>query len=475
METTITLTEKPVAKETSIKLKEKLAYGCGDFASSMFWKLFSMFLLFYYTDVFGLSAAAVGTMFLITRIWDALVDVMIGAMADRTTTRWGKFRPYLLFVAIPFAVVGIITFTTPGFGPTGKLIYAYITYTLMMMIYSAINVPYSSLMGVMTNNTTERTSLASWRFIGAFSGGIFVTATAGTLVEYFGKGGNVAGGYQWTVSVYAVLAAIFFILTFLGTKERLKPAVEEKSSLKSDLKDMAKNGPWFIMLGAGISVLIFNSLRDGSILYYFKYYVKDQTLSLFGTQYDLSQSTLASAYMTIWLVTNIIGVVLAKPVSEKIGKKMTFTLSAIVSAVLSFVIFFLQPQQILLIFVSNVLIGISAGIVLPLIWSMYADIADYSEWKTGRRATGLIFSSSSMSQKFGWTIGGALNGWLLAAFGFQANVEQAGDSLLGIRLMISVIAGVGALLAVVFMYFYPLDEKFMKKIEVELESARSKK
>jgi len=463
-----------IEPKIKISLLEKISYGCGDFASSMFWKLFSMYLLFFYTDIFGLPAAAVGTMFLITRIWDAINDPMMGAIADRTNTRWGKFRPYLLFGSIPFAIIGIITFTTPNLSVSGKLIYAYVTYTLMMMIYTVVNVPYSSLMGVITNDTNDRTSLASFRFIGAFSGGILVTASANYLIDYFSNGNNLSRGYQWTVGVYAVLAALFFILTFAGTKERLKPAREKKSSLKNDLKDLAHNKPWFIMLGAGISVLIFNSLRDGSILYYFKYFIKSQEINLLGSKFYLTHSELSSAYMTIWLATNIIGVILAKPISSKIGKKKTFLLSTTSSAIFSVLLYFLQPHQIILIFLLNILIGISAGIVLPLIWSMYADISDYSEWKSGRRATGLIFSSSSMSQKFGWTLGGALSGWILAIFGFQPNVEQTDLSLLGIRLMISIIAAIGALLATIFILFYPLSEDYMKKIESELELARNK-
>lgn len=454
-----------------LSFKEKAAYGLGDFASSMFWKLFSIFLLFFYTDIFGITAAAVGTMFLVTRIWDAANDPLMGILCDRTNSKHGKFRPYLLYGALPFAIVGILTFSTPDLSANGKLIYAYVTYTLMMMAYTSINVPYASLMGVMTNNTSERTSLASYRFIGAFSGGLFVTSTANYLVEYFGGGTGSGSGYQWTVGIYAALAAILFVVTFAGTKERLKPTIK-KPELKEDLKDIAKNGPWFIMLGAAISVLIFNSLRDGSILYYFKYYIQDQTVSLFGSTYELSQGALSSAYLSIWLGTNIIGVLLAKPISSRIGKKKTFLLSAILSALLSFVIFFIKPDQLGLLFFSNVLIGISAGIVLPLIWAMYADISDYSEWKTGRRATGLIFSSSSMSQKFGWTIGGAISGYLLAVFGFEANVAQTDEALLGIRLMISVIAGLGALLAAGFMLFYKLDEETMKGIEAELIASR---
>ena len=457
----------------AITIKERISYSLGDFASSMFWKLFSMFLLFFYTDVFGISAAAVGTMFLVTRVWDAANDPIMGLLSDRTQTRWGKFRPYLLFVAVPFGIIGVLTFTTPDLSQSGKLIYAYITYSLMMMVYTAVNVPYASLMGVMTNDTGERTTLASYRFIGAFSGGLFVTATANYLIEYFGKNGEEqATGFQWTVTVYAVLAAVLFMLTFAGTRERLKPAKSEKSSLKEDLKDLAANKPWFIMLGASIAILIFNSLRDGSILFYFKYYVQDQTTVIFGTEYSFSHTTLSSAYMSVWLATNIIGVVLAKPISARLGKKQTFSWSAILSALFSFVLFFIQPHQLGLIFLSNILIGISAGIVLPLAWSMYADIADYSEWKSGRRATGLIFSSSSMSQKFGWTLGGAITGWLLAAFGFEANAAQSDEALLGIRLMISAIAGLGALVSFVFIRFYKLDEAFMNAVVTELEKSR---
>ncbi len=451
-----------------ISLKEKMAYGLGDFAHSMFWKLFSMFLLFFYTDIFGISAAAVGTMFLVTRIWDAANDPLMGIVSDRTKTRWGKFRPYLLFVAVPFGIIGVLTFTTPDLTGNAKLIYAYITYSLMMMVYTAVNVPYSSLMGVMTNDTGERTSLASWRFIGAFSGGLLVTSTANTLVEYFSEGTTEAAGYQATIAVYAVVAVALFMVTFLGTKERLIPAKEQQGSLKNDLKDLAKNKPWFIMLAANIFILIFISLRDGSILFYFKYFIQGQSLTLFGSTYELSTAFLSSTYMSVWLATNIIGVVLAKPVSAMLGKKNTFAYAALFSAILSVLFFFLGADQIIAIFALNILIGISSGIVMPLGWSMYADIADYSEWKTGRRATGLVFSSSSMSQKFGWTIGGTLSAYILAVFGFEANAIQSEESLLGIRLMISVIAGIGAFLSFVSIKFYKLDEKFMAQVEVDL-------
>ena len=453
-----------------ITIKEKIGYGFGDFASSMFWKLFSMFLMIYYTDVVEISPASVGTMFLLTRLWDGLNDPIMGIIADRTKTSMGKFRPYLLWVAIPFGIIGVLTFSSPDFSPSGKLIYAYVTYTLMMMVYTAINVPYSSLMGVMTSDTKERTSLASFRFLGAYSGGIFMTATVPYLLDYFRvNGSSEAESYQFTVAIYAVLAAMFFILTFKWTKERVEP-LQEKSSIKKDLKDLAKNSQWFIMLGAGIAVLIFNSLRDGSIMFYFKYFVQDQSVPYFG---EVSWDKLAGAYMTVWLVANLLGVLLAKPLSAKFGKKNSFILSMIVASVFSFVFYWIDPSNVIAIFVLNLIIGLAAGVVLPLIWSMYADIADYSEWKTGRRATGLVFSSSSMSQKMGWTLGGAVTGWILAAYGFEANTEQTAESLQGIKMLITIYPAVGALLSGVILLTYKLSDSFMNTITLELQNRRT--
>jgi len=456
-------------EQMPLKLREKVAYGAGDFASSMFWKLFSMFLLFFYTDVIGISAAAVGTMFLVTRIWDSANDPIMGLIADRTKTRWGKFRPYLLFVAVPFAIIGILTFSSPDLSATGKIIYAYVTYTLMMMVYTAVNVPYAALMGVMSANTVERTSLASFRFLGAFGGGLFVTATATYLIEYFGNGLDSAVGYQLTIAIYSVLAAVLFILTFAGTKERLRPPVQ-RNKLKDDLKDIINNVPWLIMVAANISFLIFNSLREAAMIFYFRYYVGVQDVVLFGT---VGQSALVSTYMSLWLAANIVGVLFAKPVAKRFGKRRTFLTAMIATTILSFCLYFILPYQVELMFLLNFIIGVTTGINLPIIWSIFADIADYSEWKNNRRATGLIFSSSSMSQKFGWTLGGAFSGWILAAFAYQPGVEQSDLSVLGIRLLISVFAGIGALLCVIFIYNYKLDDTTMKEITAELMKRRN--
>jgi glycoside/pentoside/hexuronide:cation symporter, GPH family len=456
-------------EQMPLKLREKVAYGAGDFASSMFWKLFSMFLLFFYTDVVGISAAAVGTMFLVTRVWDSANDPIMGLIADRTKTRWGKFRPYLLFVAVPFAIIGILTFTSPDLSATGKIIYAYVTYTLMMMVYTAVNVPYAALMGVMTANTVERTSLASFRFLGAFGGGLFVTATATYLIEYFGNGLDSAVGYQLTIAIYSVLAAVLFILTFAGTKERLRPPVQ-RNKLKDDLQDIIKNVPWLIMVAANISFLIFNSLREAAMIFYFRYYVGEQDVIYIGT---VGPSALVSTYMSLWLAANIVGVLFAKSVAKRFGKRRTFLTAMIATTILSFCLYFILPYQVELMFSLNFIIGVTTGINLPIIWSIFADIADYSEWKNNRRATGLIFSSSSMSQKFGWTLGGAFSGWILAAFAYQPGVEQSELSILGIRLLISVFAGIGALLCVICIYYYKLDDATMQEINAELMKKRN--
>ncbi|WP_430933965.1 MFS transporter [Saccharicrinis sp. 156] len=453
-----------------LHIKEKIGYGFGDFASSMFWKIFAMYLTFFYTDIVELSPESVAFMFIMVRLWDGLNDPLMGIISDRTNTSKGKFRPYLLWIAIPFGIIGVLTFLVPDFGPSGKIIYAYITYTLMMMVYTAINVPYGSLMAVMTDNPKERTSLASFRFIGAYSGGIAMTASAPYILEYFKNAGfNDAESYQYMVTIYAIVAAFFFVMTYLWTKEHVK-AIKENNSVWSDLKDLAKNAQWFIMLGAGVLMLVFITFRESSILYYFKYFVEDQSLPVFG---DVTWGKLSGAYMTIWLVANMLGVLLAIPVSNKVGKKNTFIIAMFLSALLSVLLYWLNPQQVFLIFALNLINGISAGIVLPLVWSMYADIADYSEWKTGRRATGLLFSSSSMSQKLGLMAGGVLPLYILGTYGFEANAEQTAKSLEGIRLMISIYPGIISALSGTLFLSYKLSDKFMADISSELESKRN--
>lgn len=458
-----------------IKLTEKIGYGFGDMASSMFWKLFGAYLMIFYTDVFGLPAAAVGTMFLITRIWDSAFDPIVGVVADRTHSRWGKFRPYLLWLAVPFGLIGVLTFFTPDWGPTAKLVYAYVTYSLMMMVYSAINVPYASLLGVMSPDPKERNTLSTFRMMFAYIGSFIALLLFMPLVNFFSGGSKEAGEQQmgWTLAVVviAVVCVVLFLGCFAWTRERVKPIKTEQNPLKDDLKDLFHNRPWWILLGAGVAALVFNSIRDGATVYYFKYFVVEEeytSVSLFGVSFVLS-----GLYLAVGQAANIVGVIAAAPVSNRIGKRNTYMWAMIIATVLSVIFYWFDKDDLVLIFVFQVLISICAGSIFPLLWSMYADCADYSELKTGNRATGLIFSSSSMSQKFGWAIGTAVTGWLLAFFGFQANAVQSEEAISGIKMFLSFLPAVGTVLSVIFISLYPLTEKKMKEITAELEARRS--
>lgn len=457
-----------------IKLTEKIGYGFGDMASSMFWKLFGAYLMIFYTDVFGLPAAVVGTMFLITRIWDSAFDPIVGVVADRTHSRWGKFRPYLLWLAVPFGIIGVLTFVTPDWSPTGKLVYAYVTYSLLMMIYSAINVPYASLLGVMSPNPKERNTLSTYRMTFAYIGSFIALLLFMPLVNFFSGNSKDLGDQQtgWTMAVVviAILCIILFFGCFAWTKERVKPIKEAQNPLKEDLKDLFKNKPWWILLGAGVAALVFNSIRDGATVYYFKYFVVEEdyaTVSFFGMSFVLS-----GLYLALGQAANIIGVIAAAPVSNRIGKRNTYMWAMIIATVLSVIFYWFDKEDLIWMFVFQALISICAGSIFPLLWSMYADCADYSELKTGNRATGLIFSSSSMSQKFGWAIGTAITGWLLGFFGFQANAVQSEEAISGIKMFLSFLPAVGTILSVVFISMYPLTEKKMKDITTELECKR---
>ena len=436
---------------------EKVGYGLGDTASNFYFQMFMIYLTFYYTDIFGISPAAVGTMLLVTRIWDTFNDPLMGIIADRTRTKWGKFRPYLIWMVIPFAVIGVFTFTTPDISYNGKIIYAYITYTLMMMAYTAINIPYSALMGVISPNSLVRTSLSSYRFVLAMVGTFIVQGATLPMVKFFGQG-DQQKGFQMAMVVYAIAAIILFVITFATTKERVQPPKEQKSNLKEDLKDLLANKPWLILFVIGIFTLSNISIRSASIVYYFKYYVGNEDLS--------------SLFMVLGTAGVIVGVMLTEPLSKRFGKRNLYMFLMGLTAILTAAFYLVPKEQIVAVFALHIIISTVMGPTAPLIWAMYADTADYSEWKSGRRATGLVFSAATFAQKFGWTIGGAIGGWLLAYYGFKANVEQTAETQNGIRLMISIIPAIGALLSTLTVRFYKLDDQLMKTIEIELKERK---
>lgn len=468
-----------------ITLKEKIGYGFGDAASSMFWKIFGMYSLFFYTDVLGITAAAAGTMFLVARLWDSFFDVFVGIISDRTKSRYGKYRPYLLWFAIPFAVMGAITFFAPDFGQTGKLVYAYITYSLMMIVYSMINVPYASLLGAISSDPTERNSLSSYRMSFAFIGSFVTFMLLQPLIDFFANtfGNETVGeaakavesvstspvGWVMGVGAIGIICVVLFLLCFSWTKERVTQIEsEENASVKQDLKNLFHNAPWWILVATGLAALLFNAIRDSVAIYYFRDYVK-VSYRMPGTGWDMT-----TIYFLVGQAANLIGVMAAPSISRKYGKKKTYMIAILIAGILSTGFYFI-PNNIAWILVFQFLISIFAGYVLPLLWSMFADIVDHQELLTGRRATGLIFSSSSMSQKLGWAFGSALSGWILAVYNYMPDAaEQSAQTIFGEHMMISLMPALCCVLAFVGMLFYPLTDKKVREIAEQLDLKRNK-
>jgi GPH family glycoside/pentoside/hexuronide:cation symporter len=452
------------------RLSEKIGYGFGDMSSSMFWKIFTYYLPFFYSNVFGLTLGEAAALLLITKLWDAIFDPIMGIIADRTKTRYGKYRPYLLWIAIPFAVMGVLTFTTPAFPHGWKLFYAYATYILMMTVYSAINVPYGAMLGVVTDDGQQRTVFSSFRMFFAYGGSFIAVAIFEPIRNLFG-GINSTSAWQLTMIVIGIICAVLFYCCFRMTRENVKPVQKkESSSVSKDLWALVTNGPWWILLVAAIAALLFNSIRGGVAAYFFKDYV--------GSTNSLGGSLLLSCgiFLAVGEISNMIGVVLAVPISKVLGKKNTYILAMIGSGVLSIVFYYipLTVSGCWILLLLQVVISAFAGLTFPLLWSMYADVADYSELKNGSSSIGLIFSSSSMAQKFGAAFGSALILWLLAAFNYNTgvNVHQAASALSGLNLMMSWIPAAGCAIAAVAVVFYPLSEKKMKAIAGELNERR---
>lgn len=461
--------EKPAS---ILSFKEKVAYGFGDLASVLYWQTFMLYLTYFYTDVFLIPASAAATMFLITRLFDGINDPVMGMIADRTKTRWGKFRPYLLWMAIPFAVTGVLVFTTPGFSESGKIVWAYITFILIMVLYTAINIPYTALMGVISPHSHDRTAVSSMKFIFAFAAGILVSATLLPMTKALGSG-NEQQGWQYAFIIYGVAAVAFFFIAFKGTRERVSPPPSQKSSVRKDIYELITNKPWLILLATTLTFVLFVAIRSSVTAHYFKYFIDAQTLSLpfLGTG-TYSFETLVSVYNTIGQLCSLLGVILILYVSKKFGKKKTFIVFFIVAIFSTGSVYFLSAHHLGLIFLLQMTGSMAGGPLSVLMWAMYADTADYGEWKRGRRATGLVFSASTMSQKFGWAIAAFISLRLMAGVGFQPNVIQSQASLDGLLMLFTVIpAGIG-LIALLIYLTYPLNDDKVFKMGKELEARR---
>ena len=443
-----------------LSFKEKFAYGLGDTASNFYFQAFNLFLSFYYTDVVGIKdTAAVGTLLGTIPILVALLNPVIGALADRTNTRWGKFRPWILWSAVPYGILGYIMFTTPDVGPGGKLAYAYVTYTLMLVTYAAINTPYGALMGVMSPSSADRTSLSSYRFACAFLGalliGWLVPVLKGVLTPAHGV---PADGFRNTMAIFAVLSVGMFLYTFWNTKERVASPPEQKGSLGKDLGDLKSNGPWLVLFFVAFLNLTNVGMRSGAGVYYFKYAVGNE-----GAQ---------GTFNLVGFLCFILGALSTKLFTARFSRRTLMIVLTLVNAAGIGGCYFVDPHNLPLLYALNIIGSFAAGPTPAIVWSLYADTADYGEWKFGRRATGLIFSATVMVQKIGLAIGGGMIGWLLSRYGYVANVEQTPRALHAINLLFSLLPGAFALLAGLAIVFYQLDEPQVKQIELDLAARK---
>ena len=441
----------------SLSFREKLAYGLGDTACNLTFQTVNLFLFIYYTDVFGLPAAAVGTMVLVARVLDAVLDPLTGIIADRTQSRWGKFRPFILFGAIPFGLCGYLMFSNPALSQSSKLVFAYITYIMMWVAYTVVNIPYSALMGVMSSSSADRTSLSTFRFVCAFSGGLAINALTLPLRDYFG-GGDAATGYKYTMLLFSVVSVAMLFYTFTQTKERVQPVPDPAASLGKDVRYLFSNGPWLVLFVAAFLTLTNVGVRNACIIYYFKYNVGDESkFTLFGTI-----GTLA-----------FIAGAMATPLFLRYFNRRALMIGLTsINAVFMAAFFFVDPHSMVTLHLLNIIGTFAVGPTPAIVWSMYADTADYGAWKFGRRTTGLIFSAAVFAQKIGLAVGSFLLGWILTFVGFVPNAAQTPRSLLGIKFVFSLLPAAIGLASGLAILFYKLDEKTVKQMEQELAARK---
>jgi len=439
-----------------VSMREKIAYGLGDTASNIIFQTVMMFLLLFYTDVMGLSPAAVGTMFLLVRIIDAVTDPIMGNIADNTKTKWGQFRPYLLWLALPFAIISILAFTTPDISGENKIIYAFVTYTLLMIAYTAINIPYCALGGVITADAKERVTVQSYRFVFGMLGGVIVAAATMPMVEYFGNGDN-AKGYQMTMIAMSSLGLVLFLLCFLGTKERVSLPENQSSSFKENLQSLWKNDQWRILCTASLFLLTGQVLRLTLAVYYVKYF--------------LGREDLITSFLTLGVIASMVGCAVAQPLAKRVCKIKAYIALQAISATICLFSFFIGEDQIVLAYVAFIAWKFFLDMASPLLWAKMADTIDYGHKKTGIRITGMVYSGVIFFIKMGVAIGGALAGWLLAFYNYQADVGQTEATKQGILLSFTVLPALGSFVVAWVMRKYTLTEQQIEDIQGELSGS----
>ena len=470
-----------------LSIKEKIGYSLGDLSANLVFQTLITYLAYFYTDIYGLEADdATAIIFFVGTAAAIGFNPIVGALADRTNSKWGKFRPWILWTAIPLGVTSVLAFTTPDFSYNGKVIYAVITYTLLLLLYAGSNLPYSALSGVITGDMKERNSISAYRFVAVMFAQFFVQVFMLPIIMYAGDG-DKAMGIEITMTWLAVVGTILLLITFITTKERIVPTQEQSSSLLEDIKDLIKNIPWVIMLIVTTLLFITLSMKGGAYVYYFENYVSKNSLSDFISPILDFLSTIGidffgndpvSAGFGLFnaggIIFMIIGIGLSKMLADQYGKRNVFGFFLFISTLFILVFYMLSPESIGLIFGAQIFHGFFYGITIPLLWAMIADVADYSEWKNNRRATAIIFSAMMVGLKLGLSIGGALVAQILGNYGYEPNIalEQTESAILGTKMLVSIYPSIPFLLATGLLFFYVIDKNLEDKIEEDLSKRR---
>lgn len=480
-----------------LSVTEKVGYSLGDLAANLIFQTLMTFLAFFYTDIYRIPAGTAATIIFVVGLLGAFVFTpLVAVLADRTNSRWGKFRPWILWTAVPFGVLALLAFSTPDLGQQGKIFYAAATYTLLVLVYAANNLPYSALSGVLTGNMAERNSLSAYRFVAVMIAQLVVQSLLLPLVLILGDGDRVQG-FQNTMLLFAVVGTIFFLITFFTTRERVLPAAGQKSSIRQDVADLAANRPWLVVLLVTILVFTTLALKGGTYVYYFQYYLDEAAMAAFlenigfngfiaglnatltsvglaGFQWPEDATTSAfSLFNAGGIIFMVVGIGFSKTLADRFGKRDVYGVFLFVSTLFMLAFYLFPPDRIGLVFVSQILHGFFYGITIPLLWAMVADVADYSEWRNGRRATAIIFSAILCGLKVGLAVGGALVAAILARYGYDVNqTVQSPDTVDGIRLSVSLYCSVPFLVAVALLFFYRIDKPMETRIEQELAARR---
>lgn len=477
-------------KSTSEKLSiiEKIGYSLGDLAANLVFQTLMTYLAYFYTDIFKLDANdATAIMFIVGTVAAFGFNPIVGAIADRTNSKWGKFRPWILWTAVPLGIVSVLAFSTPDFSYRGKVIYAVITYTLLLLLYAASNLPYSALSGVITGSMKERNSISSYRFVAVMFAQFFVQVFMLPIIIYAGEG-DKAVGIEIVMTWLAIIGTVMLLITFFTTRERVVPTEEQKSTVAEDLADLVKNKPWIIMLSLTTLTFVSLAMKGGSYVYYFENFIDASKLTSFinpvleflssiGINFFGNDPVSAGfgLFNAGGIIFMIIGIGLSKTLADKYGKRNVFGLFLFISTLFIILFNFFKPTSIELIFGSQILHGFFYGITIPLLWAMIADVADYSEWKNNRRATAIIFSAMMVGLKLGLTIGSSLVTKILDYYGYDANSVsgQASEAIIGTKFLVSIFPAIPFLLGVGLLFFYEINKDMETQIELELKQRRN--